>query len=119
MIEVTSRSRELSKVEEYLMTLSPSIESLKTVADGTSIAVDGYLTFTDTKEDSGEIVSLLSIITPDKKVYSCQSETFTRSFNDICNVMGGEAFAIIKTSDTSKAGRPFINCELDLNSVNV
>lgn len=119
MVEITSRSREFSKVEEYLMTLSPAIESLKTVADGTSITVNGYLTFTDTKEDSGEIVSLLSIITPDKKVYSCQSATFTRSFNDICNVMGDEPFAIIKTSANSKAGRPFINCELDINSVRV
>ena len=116
MVEVKERSREFSKVEEYLMTLDPAIVSMKDVEDGTSITVDGYLTFTDTKED-GEVAELLSIITPDKKVYSCQSNTFKRSLNDIATIMDGQQFAIIKISGKTNAGRDFINCTLDVASV--
>lgn len=116
MVEVKERSREFSKVEEYLMTLDPAIVSMKDVEDGTSITVDGYLTFTDTKKD-GEVAELLSIITPDKKVYSCQSNTFKRSLNDIATIMDGQQFTIIKISGKTNAGRDFINCTLDVASV--
>lgn len=116
MVEVKERSREFSKVEEYLMTLDPAIVSMKDVEDGTSIAVDGYLTFTDTKAD-GEVAELLSIITPDKKVYSCQSNTFKRSLNDIATIMDGQSFSIIKISGKTNGGRDFINCTLDVASV--
>ena len=117
MVEIKECSREFTEVELYLMTIAPSIISMKDVPDGTHITVDGILTFEDTKESTGEISDILSVITPEKKVYSCQSSTFKRSIRDISNIMKGKQFTVIKTSGKTKAGRDFINCELDVESL--
>lgn len=117
MVEIVNQSREFTEVEKYLMTIAPSIKSMKEVEDGTVIEVDGTLTFNDTKEDTGETVEILSIITPDLQVYSCQSKTFKRSLEDISNIMDGKKFAIVKISGKTNAGRDYINCTLDVNSV--
>lgn len=117
MVEIKECSREFTEVEQYLMTIAPSIISMKDVPDGTHITVDGTLTFEDTKEPTGEIANILSVITPEKKVYSCQSLTFKRSIRDISNIMKGKSFTIVKTSGKTKAGRDFINCELDVESL--
>lgn len=113
-ITINETSRDFTEVEQYLMTLNRSIKSLKDVEDNTSIPVAGYLTFTDEKEN-GDSVDILSIITPDNAVYSCQSATFKRSFTDIANIMHGKPFSVIKISGTTKNGRPFIDCALDVN----
>lgn len=60
---------------------------------------------------------MLSIITPEKKVYSCQSATFKRSISDIHSVMETTPFTVIKISGKTKAGRDFINCVLDVESI--
>ena len=99
------------------MTIAPSIISMKDVPDGTHITIDGILTFEDTKETTGESTDILSDITPEKKVYSCQSATFKRSIRDISIIMKGKSFTIVKTSGKTKAGRDFINCELDVESL--
>ncbi len=117
MIKITKMSRELTDVEQYLMTISSAITSCKDLDDGTKITVDAYLEFEDTKEDSGEVNDILSILTPDKKAFSCQSSTFKRSLNDIKTIMKDKTFTIIKTSGKTKAGRDYINCELDVDSL--
>ena len=117
MIEIRRKSREFTEVEQYLMTIAPSIQSVKGVEDGTHITVNGILEFTDIKEDTGEAVDIMSIITPDKKVYSCQSSTFKRSIKDISNIMQGKEFTVIKISGKTRAGRDFINCVLDTESL--
>lgn len=117
MVEIKTVSREFTEVEQYLMTIAPSIQSVKNVEDGTRITVDGVLEFTDIKENTGEAVYVMSIITPDKKVFSCQSSTFKRSIKDISNIMKGKEFTVIKTSGKTKAGRDFINCVLDTESL--
>ena len=83
MITIKTTSREFTPVEKYLMTTSPDITSMKDVADGEKITVDGYLTFDDVKEKTGEVVEVLSIITPEKKVYSCV-RLESRHIDDIC-----------------------------------
>ena len=115
-ITINSQSKDFTEVEQYLMTLDSSITSLKDVEDNTSIPVSGYLTFTDEKQN-GDSDDILSIITPDNEVFSCQSVTFKRSFDNITKIMHGKQFSIIKVSGTTKAGRPFINCILDMKSV--
>lgn len=117
MIKIKEMSREFNEVEQYLMTIAPSIVSAKDVEDGKHITVDGILTFEDAKESTGEVVEVMSIITPEKQVYSCQSATFKRSINDISNIMNGKPFTIIKTSGKTKAGRDYINCLLDVESI--
>ena len=116
MITIKETSRDFTEVECYLMTIAPSIVSMKDVEDGTKINVDGFLTFEDVKDNTGEVVEVLSIITPEKEVYSCQSATFKRSVKDIANIMKG-AFTIIKQSGKTKAGRDYINCTLDIESI--
>ena len=115
-ITINTQSKDFTEVEQYLMTLDRGIKSLKDVEDNTSIAVAGYLTFTDEK-DNGDSVDILSIITPDNEVFSCQSATFKRSGDNITNIMHGKQFSIIKVSGTTKAGRPYIDCALDVKSV--
>ena len=117
MVEIKECSREFSEVEQYLMTIAPSIITMKDVNDNEKISVDGFLFFEDVKENTGESVELLSIITPEKTVYTCQSSPFKRSFNDIASIMNGKPFTIVKTSGKTKAGRDFINCELDIESL--
>lgn len=115
-ITINTQSRDFTEVEQYLMTLDRGIVSLKDVEDNTSISVAGYLTFTDEK-DNGDNVYILSIITPGNEVYSCQSATFKRSFDNIANIMHDKAFSVIKVSGTTKAGRPYIDCVLDVKSI--
>lgn len=117
MVNIREMSREFNEVEQYLMTIAPSIISLKDVEDGEHITVDGILTFENVKEGTGETVNIMSIITPDKKVYSCQSATFKRSINDIANIMKDKSFTVIKTSGKTNNNRDYINCELDVESI--
>lgn len=117
MINIKGMSREFNEVEQYLMTIAPSIVSVKDVEDGKHITVDGILMFEDIKEDSGEAVELMSIITPEKQVYSCQSATFKRSINDISKIMKGKPFTVVKTSGKTKGNRDYINCILDVESI--
>lgn len=115
-ITIINASRELSEVEKYLMTMDAGITSMKDVADGTSIQVDAYLEYKDVKKDGTE-ADLLSIITVDGKVYSTQSETFKSSLKSIHELMNGKSYAVVKFSGETKAGRPFVDCGLDVNSV--
>lgn len=109
--------QEYTEIEKYLMTVSPSIESMKNLPDGEKIPVKKYMMFEDVKEKTGEVVEILSILTPDNKVYGAQSATVKRSFADIVSIMSGKTFTIIKTSGKTKAGRDFINCILDVTSI--
>ena len=117
MIEIKNMSRELNEVEQYLMTISPAIKSIKDIPDGTHITVDAILNFNDIKETTGEVVEVMSILTPDNETYSCQSATFKRSVNDIATIMKDKPFTVIKTSGKTKAGRDYINCILDTESL--
>lgn len=113
---VTFKSREFNKIEEYLMTISKDALSVKDIEDGEKITVTGYLEYEDTNS-KGEDVRILSIITPEKKVYSTQSETFKESIRNMAGLMGGENFTIIKKSGTTKAGRPYVDCSLDTSNM--
>lgn len=104
----------LEAVDKYLLTVSPAIETVKSVEDGTAIKVTEWCLFEDEKDD--ETVELLSFMTPEKKVFCCQSKTFKRSFFDIQSLMG-DSFTIIKTSGETRNGRSFVNCILDVSTL--
>lgn len=118
MINIIEKSREFNDVETYLMTIAPSITSIKDVEEGTKIEVDGYLMFDDVKEN-GDTSEIMSIITTDKKVYSTKSATFKRSLKDIATIknINGKPFTIVKINGETKGGRPFVNCILDIESL--
>lgn len=115
MIKVTNQTKEFTEIEKYLMTTAPTIKTVKTLQDGDVINVAGYLEFIDEKED-GTTAELMSIITTDKAVYSTQSVTFKRSIKNIEAVMQFP-FPVKKISGQSKAGRNFVDCVLDIESL--
>lgn len=115
-VQIVNESREFSNVEKYLMTIAPNMFQMKNLADGEKITIDGYLLFNDIKDD-GTSTEVLSVITPDKKVYACQSNTFKRSVYDICELFENKPVTVIKMSGKTKAGRDYINCFLDIDSV--
>lgn len=113
---ITSKSSEsFTKAEIYRMTKSPSIVSVKTVADYTTMSPIGWLTFDD-ENNKGEVSHMLSIIgvgeDGQEVVWSCQSQTFKDNFMDLWNMFDGEPFTLIKLSGKSKAGREYVNCDL-------
>lgn len=116
MIKVTNQTKEFTPVEKYLLTVAPTIKAVKTLQDGDVINVAGYLEFIDEKED-GTTAELMSIITTDNVVYSTQSVTFKRSIKDIETVMQEFPFTVKKISGQSKAGRNFVDCVLDIDSL--
>ena len=115
-MNIVERSREFTKVEEYLLTLNRAMISVKDIDDETVIPVKDYCIYNDINA-KGEEVVILTILTPDNMVYCTQSETFKRSFHDIFNIMDGNPFSIKKVSGTTKAGRPYVDCVLELSSV--
>lgn len=118
MIKVTNQTKEFTAIEKYLMTTAPTIKTVKTLQDGDVINVSGYLEFVDEKED-GTTSELMSIITTDNIVYSTQSVTFKRSIKDIETVMQRFPFPVKKISGQSKAGRKYVDCVLDIDSLKV
>lgn len=115
MIKLTNQTKEFTEIEKYLMTTAPTIKTVKTLQDGDVINVAGYLEFIDEKED-GTTAELMSIITTDKTVYSTQSVTFKRSIKNIEVVMQFP-FPVKKISGQSKAGRKYVDCVLDIESL--
>ena len=115
MITITNTTKEFTAIEKYLMTTAPTIKTVKTLQDGDVINVAGYLEFVDEKDD-GTTAELMSIITTDNAVYSTQSATFKRSIKDIETIMQFP-FPVKKISGQSKAGRNFVDCVLDIDSL--
>jgi hypothetical protein len=115
-MKVLKASKELTKIEQYMLTVDKGAESMKDVPDGASIPVSVWCTYEDEKED-GTLTEITSIMDTSGKVYAFQSATFRKSLEKIHEVFGGEPYAIIKESGKTKAGRDFIDCRLDYNSV--
>ena len=115
MITITNTTKEFTEIEKYLMTTAPTIKTAKTLQDGDVINVAGYIEFVDEKED-GTTVEIMSIITTDNDVYSTQSVTFKRSIKDIESLLKFP-FPVKKISGVSKAGRNFVDCVLDIDSL--
>ena len=116
-MKIINASRELNKIEQYLMTVDKGSDSMKNIPDGTSITVKAWCIYEDEKED-GTVNKIMAILTPENTVFSLQSTTFMKSIMNIHDVFGetGE-YSVIKTSGKTKAGRDFIDCRLDVDSV--
>ena len=115
MIKITNQTKEFTAIEKYLMTTSPTIKPVKTLQDGDVINVAGYLEFVDEKDD-GTAAELMSLITTDNAVYTTQSVTFKRSIKGIEAIMQFP-FPVKKISGQIKAGRNYVNCVLDIDSL--
>ena len=110
-MRIIEKSKELTKEQTYLLTKSPSVLPVKDIEDGSELTVVAFLTYEDVNS-KGETSNILSIMGENNEVWACQSETFKRSFNDLVEIMGVDGFTIKKLSGTTKAGRPYVNCDL-------
>ena len=108
MIEIIQKSRELTKREEFKATKTQSPILIKDIEDGTKITPNFWVVYTDVEKDT----EVLSIVDVDGNVYTTISKTFKDNFLDMASIFAGEEFALVKISGTTKAGRPFVNCDL-------
>lgn len=115
-MNITKESRALSVKEKYTMTMSPKIQRMKDVI-GQQIEVAAWATYEDADSKTGELKTILSIMTPEGKVVATNSATFMRDFDEILDIICDaeeeiEVPTIEVITGTSKAGREFITCAL-------
>ena len=110
MKNIIEKSRELTNQELYLLTMSPKSDSVKNHV-GERIEVSAWLLFEDADKKTGEVHSVLSVLTPENEVFSTISPTFQGDFKDMAELFHNDfTFEII--SGKSKAGREFVTCAL-------
>lgn len=116
-MQILEMSRDFTTTEKYLMTMSNNAIPVKTLDDYTELRPTGYLVYSDVSA-TGEEGEMFSVIGEDiagnLTVWTCQSKTFRRTFLDMWNLFNGESFTIYKTSGETKAGRPYVNCDLSI-----
>lgn len=108
---ITKMSKELTKKEAYKMTMDADIKKMKDYV-GSSIEVYAFCVYTDFNSKDNKEVEILSVMDTDGSVYATNSVTFKRDFQNIADLMEGEAFSIGVISGTAKSGREFITCTL-------
>lgn len=113
MIKIIEKSNtEMTKKDIFMLTKNQKIRTVKSLQDGAKINVSHWIKFQDVKEDSGEIVEILSIMGDTGECYATNSKSFKDMFADIVEIMDGESFSIEKIGGVSKAGRQFVTCAL-------
>ena len=117
-MKIINTSRDFTKVETYLMTQDNDMKSVKSLPDGAELNVTGWMYYIDTNA-KGEESELLSVIGTnaqgETEVWTCQSATFKRSFDDIYGIFGDEEFIIKKMSGVTKANKDYVNCCLKVS----
>lgn len=93
------------KRQVYRMTCGDSLR-VDGIEKGTSIKIDKYALY---NEGDKEVLTFTS----GKQKFGTISRTFIKSFMEIADIMGDDPFSVIVTGGKSKAGRSYVNCELD------
>ena len=104
-----------NKYDLYKLTKSAG-EMVQNAPDGMSIPVDKWCMYNDPKEGKDGTLKenvVLSFTDLSGVKYSTVSATFQREFSDIVDIMGDDQFAVLLKHGQTKAGKPFVTCELD------
>ena len=112
MINVIRTSKDLNKTQQYFLTLAPNVQKMSDKS-GEIIKVEAFCIYEDvstTKNGEEKTSTVLSVKTPDNKVYGTNSMTFIKSFTDMIDFFDGDVNYILVDSGTSKNGREFIQC---------
>lgn len=100
---------------KYRMTQGKTTKLVSKLTDEELAAqyrVVDFLEYEDVNKN-GEVVSILSFLCDDDKVYSAQSLTFRETFKRIVDLVGDHRpFTIGIITSVSKAGRKFMDCDL-------
>ena len=110
MKNIIKMSRELTNQELYFLTMSPKADSVKNHI-GERFDVSAWLVFEDVNKKTGEVYSVLSILTHENEVISSVSPTFQSDFMDMVEIFNND-FSFEVISGKSKAGREFVTCAL-------
>ena len=84
--------------------------------DKLSVSVKAWALYNDpkvAKDGTTKDNNVLSFIDAAGAKYSTVSATFIREFLEIVDIMSGDPFAVLIVHGTTKAGKPFVTCELD------
>ena len=108
-MEIISKSRELSKMEQYKLTRGNSTNAKDAV--GTTIHPDAWCIYQEVNA-RGEDVEILAILDHDGSVYSTMSQTFKREFDAIVDIMAGDDFKVTIIDGLTNSGRSFVTCTL-------
>lgn len=106
---VKSFPETLSKKEIYQLTKSPKAQKMSD-AEGSVLEVKAWAIYEDVDDTTGEVRTILSILTPDGEVFGTNSPTFQRDFQDMAEIFEGEPLSVQVISGTSKNGRTFYTC---------
>lgn len=115
---ITTNINTENKKEVYRMTKGDS-QKIEGLEKGLSLPVDKFALYeepkTRKKQDGTEEEYAQTVLTFTSGGYKFGtiSATFIKSFMEIVEIMGTDAFAIIITGGKSKSGREYVNCELD------
>lgn len=113
MLEIIRKSdEEMSKKDVFMLTKNQKIRTVKSLENGTKIAVVHWIEFSDVNATTGEEVEILSMMDETGECYATNSKPFKEMFFDIVDIMDGEEFTIEKLGGTTKAGREFVTCGL-------
>ena len=85
-------------------------------ADRLSVPVFAWCLYNDPKEARDGTVkdnTVLSFVDSAGTKYSTVSATFIREFMGIAEIMAEDPFSVFLVHGTTKAGKPFVTCELD------
>lgn len=115
MIEIKESSRELTALDKYAMT--KTAVSVKNLEDNVTIMAEAYMIYQDINEETGETKDLTAILDQDGRAYITQSSTFTREMLAIWDIFGESSIKpLMKKSGTTKSGRPFVTCVMDIEA---
>lgn len=94
------------KKKVFLMTHSIQAGKMSDL-EGQIVEPVDWALYDDLDKKTGELKTVLSVLTPDGKVYGTISQTFISSFLDLADALGDNA-AFEVCSGTTKNGRTFI-----------
>ena len=104
-----------NKYDVYKLTKSSGM-MVQDAPDGMSVPIDKWCMYDDPKRGKDGTIKeniVLSFTDLSGLKYSTVSATFQREFSDIVDIMKDDKFAVILKHGKTKAGKPFVTCELD------
>lgn len=110
-MKIIAASQNLTMADRYNLTRNPETMRMSEHI-GEELNIDKYMIREEERVDTGETVTIVSIIAGGK-VYSSNSATFVREFANIVYMAhdsGEELHKIRIASGTSKKGREYITC---------
>lgn len=107
---IKTSAENLDKVSIYRLTKSPAVVRMSDVPTDEEINVSAWCIYEEQDyKDPEKVNTILSVMDADTGMsYATNSDTFKRSFAEICEIFGNTGFTVFVQHGTSKNGRDFI-----------